>query len=670
VTGFVNGDTVSVVSGTATLTTAATGTSAPGTYPITFATEGLTATNYSFTYVPGTLTVGNLPLPPITWPVPAPITYGTALSAAQLNATSTVAGTFTYSPAEGTVPKAGIPTLTVTFTPANTAEYAIATATVPLRVNKAPSTITWAAPAPISYGTALSASQLNATTTVAGNFYYDPVAGTVLPLGPHVLSVKFIPTDTANNLASTATVTLTVNQGATPAITWAMPSPITYGTALSATQLNAVSSVPGTFTYSPAAGTVPHAGIQRITATFTPENTALYTTATANVLLIVRQAAPEITWAAPASIPYGTALGATQLNATSAVAGKFYYYPLAGTLLPLGSHTLSVQFVPTDTADYLGSTATVSLTVVQGATPEITWAVPTPIAYGTALSAAQLNAVSSVPGTFTYTPAAGTVPSLGIQRLSATFTPTNTALYTSATAQVLLVVGKAPTTITWPAPAAITAGTPLSGTQLNATSTVPGTFYYDPLPGTVLSLGTHTLSVTFFPTDTAAYLSSQASVSLTVVQGATPEITWARPASITYGTALSSAQLNAVSSVPGTFTYTPAAGTVPGLGIQRLSATFTPTNTALYTSATAEVLLVVTKAPTTITWPAPAAITAGTPLSGTQLNATTTVPGTFYYDPLPGTVLPSGTHTLSVTFIPTDTSTYLSSQASVTLTVN
>jgi large repetitive protein len=57
VTGFVNGETSSVISGTATLTTTATQTSQPGSYPITFSTEGLTATNYGFIYADGTLTI-------------------------------------------------------------------------------------------------------------------------------------------------------------------------------------------------------------------------------------------------------------------------------------------------------------------------------------------------------------------------------------------------------------------------------------------------------------------------------------------------------------------------------------------------------------------------------------------------------------------------------------
>ena len=57
ITGFVNADTSAVVSGTASLTTTATATSAVGTYPITFSTKSLTAANYTFRYTSGTLTV-------------------------------------------------------------------------------------------------------------------------------------------------------------------------------------------------------------------------------------------------------------------------------------------------------------------------------------------------------------------------------------------------------------------------------------------------------------------------------------------------------------------------------------------------------------------------------------------------------------------------------------
>ncbi len=62
ITGFVNGDTSTVVSGAAALTTSATGNSAAGTYPITVTAGTLSAANYDFTFVPGTLTIGKATL--------------------------------------------------------------------------------------------------------------------------------------------------------------------------------------------------------------------------------------------------------------------------------------------------------------------------------------------------------------------------------------------------------------------------------------------------------------------------------------------------------------------------------------------------------------------------------------------------------------------------------
>jgi hypothetical protein len=77
-------------------------------------------------------------VPMITWRTPSPLIQGAALSSTQLNATSSVTGTFTYSPAAGTVLPAGTHTLTVTFTPSNASAYAVAVATVTLTVNRLP----------------------------------------------------------------------------------------------------------------------------------------------------------------------------------------------------------------------------------------------------------------------------------------------------------------------------------------------------------------------------------------------------------------------------------------------------------------------------------------------------------------------------------------------------
>jgi hypothetical protein len=81
------------------------------------------------------------------------------------------------------------------------------------------------------------------------------------------------------------------------------------------------------------------------------------------------------------------------------------------------------------------------------------------------------------------------------------------------------------------------------------------------------------------------------------------------------------------------------------------------------------VQLTVTKATPIITWPTPAAISYGTALSAAQLNATALIPGTFVYTPAAGNVIAAGPQTLSVTFIPTDTSDYTTAQAAVTMVV-
>src|SRR5262249_18234725 len=73
----------------------------------------------------------------------------------------------------------------------------------------------------------------------------------------------------------------------------------------------------------------------------------------------------------------------------------------------------------------------------------------------------------------------------------------------------------------------------------------------------------------------------------------TPTTPWPSPPDITFGTPLSSTQLDATASVPGTFSYSPPAGTVLGAGTKTLSATFTPTNPSDSTSVTATTTITV-----------------------------------------------------------------------------
>jgi hypothetical protein len=103
---------------------------------------------------------------------------------------------------------------------------------------------------------------------------------------------------------------------------------------------------------------------------------------------------------------------------------------------------------------------------------------------------------------------------------------------------------------------------------------------------TILTAGTCTIQVT--QGGNANYsAATPASASFTIIK-VTPTIAWPAPAAITYGGALSSVQLNATANVPGSFVYSPPAGTVLPVGnAQTLSVAFTPSNATDYNSVNA-----------------------------------------------------------------------------------
>ncbi len=156
----------------------------------------------------------------------------------------------------------------------------------------------------------------------------------------------------------------------------------------------------------------------------------------------VSKLTPTITWSNPANITYGTPLSETQLNASASTPGNYIYRPAAGTLLGVGTHTLHVDFTPTDSVNYTNNSMDVTINVLR-ATPLIIWSKPDDIFYRTALNSTQLNALASVNGTFVYTPAAGTILNAGTHTLHADFTPDDTANYTNASKNVTINVLKA-----------------------------------------------------------------------------------------------------------------------------------------------------------------------------------------------------------------------------------
>src|SRR5439155_1438710 len=99
--------------------------------------------------------------------------------------------------------------------------------------------------------------------------------------------------------------------------------------------------------------------------------------------------------------------------------------------------------------------------------------------------------------------------------LHVAFTPTDTANYNGATKDVLITVNKGTPVITWANPANIIYPAALSGSELNASANVAGSFVYNPVSGAVLNAGPHTLHADFTPSDMTNYNNASKDVSIT-----------------------------------------------------------------------------------------------------------------------------------------------------------
>jgi len=328
----------------------------------------------------------------------------------------------------------------------------------------------------------------------------------------------------------------------TPAISWNNPAALTSGTPLGPAQLNATADVAGSFAYQPPAGTIlPLGNAQVLSTTFTPADTANYTTATRSVLIDVVQPVVNSTliaanavwkyldngsnqgtgWRAnsfndsawksgPAQLGYGDGGEATVIGFGPSSSAKYIttYFRRAFTLNNAGAFNgLTLRLVRDDGAVvYLNGTEVFRNNLPSGTISSTT---PASGAIGgadeSAFLAANVSPALLVNG--------ANVVAVEIHQSGGTSSDVSFALELNGTATPTTTP-----TITWNNPAPIAAGTPLGSAQLNATASVPGVFVYSPPAGTVLPAGNgQTLSCTFTPTDTIAYTTASRSVSINVI---------------------------------------------------------------------------------------------------------------------------------------------------------
>jgi hypothetical protein len=302
-------NTAGVLSGTPAAGTA-------GYYPITItATNGVTpAATQSFTLAVGPIT------PTITWTAPAAVTYGTALSPTQLDATATdptngepVTGTFTYTPPLGTVLDAGTDQdLSASFVPADTTLYADTSGSTSITVN--PATLTVSA---TNQTRAYGAANPTLTTTVTGFVNGDgpsvlsgapalsTSATTTSPVGTYPITVAQGTLSAANYTFAFVDGTLAVGQAA-QAIAFTPPASGTVGQTATLSASGGSSGNPVVFTVDATSG----AGVCSVSGT---DGTTLTYGAAGTCVLDANQAgnedyeaAPQVTGSltvAPASTP-------------------------------------------------------------------------------------------------------------------------------------------------------------------------------------------------------------------------------------------------------------------------------------------------------------------------------------------------------------------------------
>jgi hypothetical protein len=521
-----------------------------------------------------------------------------------------VPGNFVYNPTNGSVLNTGTNLLSVQFTPSDTVDYTSASANASLVVSPAVLTVTasnasrpYGQTNPVFGGTITGLeNQDNITAAFSCSAASNSVVGAYA-----IVPALVDPGDRETNYTvSLVNGTLTVAQGV-PQVDWTNPVAMTYGVALSSNQLNATANVPGHFVYSPTNGAVPNAGTNLLSVQFAPNDTEDYTSASANVSLVVSPAVLTVT-ASNASRPYGQTnpvFGGTitGLQNDDNITATFSCNATSNSAV--GAYAIVPALVdPGDRqTNYMVSLVNGTLSVFQ-AVPQLSWSNPASITYGAALSSNQLNATSPVPGSFVYSPTNGTVLNAGTNLLSLQYTPTDTEDYTIASANVTLVVLPAPLTVT-----ASNASRAYGQTNPVFGGTIVGLENHDNItPAFSCSaasnsvVGGYTIvSALVDPGDRETnYTVSLVNGTLTVVH-AVPQLSWTSPASITYGAALSSNQLNASASTPGSFVYSPSNGIVLDTGSNLLSVQFTPSDAVDYTNASASVSLVVFPAPLTVT---------------------------------------------------------------------
>lgn len=481
-----------------------------------------------------------------------------------------------------------------------------------LTIAKAPIIIVWPTPAPIVYGTNLSSMQFNATTTptLGGSFAYTPnITSTPPNAGPLTLSATFTPTDTANYLPSTASVVLQVLP-ATPTIT-VNTGTFTYDKQTHQATASATGvrgdTFPYTVTYNGSSALPVDAGDYTVVVSVDATQNYNAASVTASTPLTIRKATPTATVGtlqsyyvydrtAHAAIASATGVGGDALTPVTITYNGDTEPPVnAGTYTLLASYAGSQNYEAASASGVLTiRKATVSLSASIAGLPAYDG---TPHTIASA-SATGVGGEVLTPVTVTYNGDTAPPVNAGDYTVVVSYAASQNYDAASMTAGTF-TISKATPTVN------VTGGGTFvyDGSTHAATATVTGAGGETLTPVTITYNGGSTVPTNAGTYNVIAsyagapnYFARNGSATITITK-ASVTVSWPAPPAIVYGTPLGAGQLNASASVPGTWSYSPSAGTVLHRGNVNVQGTFTPTDATNYNSIGAAQIIVITPAP-------------------------------------------------------------------------
>ncbi|PSL42900.1 gliding motility-associated-like protein [Chitinophaga niastensis] len=461
ITGFVNADNSSVVSGTATINTTAVSNSAPGTYPITVSAGNLSAANYSFSFVNGSISITQA-AQTITFAPLSGKTYGNA--PVTLNATSDAGLPVTYTVTSGpatisgnTLTITGAGNLTVTATQPGDANYNAATP-VSNSFLVAPATLTvkaddlqkiYGANNPALTYTITGFVNSDNSSVVSGTPVLNTIANNSSIVGNYPITVTTGTLNAANYTFTTANGTLTVGLAA-QTITFPAISNKTYGDAAFALNATSNSALPVTYSVvsGPAtisgntvtitgtgsvtiaadqAGNSNHSAAPQSTQTFSVNKATLTVTAN-NKTKVYLQANPTLDY---------TIIGFVNADNNSVVSGTATINTTAAINSAPGTYPITVSAGNLSAANYSFSFVNGSISITQ-AVQTITFAPLSGKTYGNAPFALNATSDAGLPVTYTVTSGPATISGntltiTGAGNVTVTATQPGDANYNAAT---------------------------------------------------------------------------------------------------------------------------------------------------------------------------------------------------------------------------------------------